>query len=93
MIFVALEEESKSARVIRKCSSILNRFLKGIEALQSRGNQSDEWVRVDLQGVLKLMEDLIEYFAQPTDDQTFEERQNRFRALRRRQDLFQEEGF
>lgn len=28
MIFVALEEESKSARVIRKCSSILNRFLK-----------------------------------------------------------------
>ncbi|TKR86981.1 hypothetical protein L596_011470 [Steinernema carpocapsae] len=26
--FMALEEESKSARVIRKCSSVLNRFLK-----------------------------------------------------------------
>lgn len=53
---------------------------------------SDEWLRVDLQGVLKLMEDLIDYFAQPTDEQSFEDRQNRFRALRSRQDLFSEEG-
>ncbi|KAK0411652.1 hypothetical protein QR680_005766 [Steinernema hermaphroditum] len=90
--FMALEEESKSARVIRKCSSVLNRFLKGIEALQREGNQSLEWMKVDLNEVLKLMEDLIEYFAQPTDEQDFEEKQNRFRALRSRQDLFQEEG-
>jgi ryanodine receptor 2 len=27
-LFMALSEESKSARVIRKCSSVLNRFLK-----------------------------------------------------------------
>ncbi|KAJ1347269.1 hypothetical protein KIN20_002290 [Parelaphostrongylus tenuis] len=87
--FMALEEESKSARVIRKCSSVLNRFLKGIEALQNEGNQSADWGRVDLNEVLKLMEDLIEYFSQPGDDQ---EKQNRFRALRSRQDLFQEEG-
>uniref|UniRef100_A0A158P902 Ryanodine receptor 44F n=1 Tax=Angiostrongylus cantonensis TaxID=6313 RepID=A0A158P902_ANGCA len=90
--FMALEEESKSARVIRKCSSVLNRFLKGIEALQNEGNQSVDWGRVDLNEVLKLMEDLIEYFSQPADDQDFEEKQNRFRALRSRQDLFQEEG-
>ncbi|KAI6237110.1 hypothetical protein M3Y95_00230500 [Aphelenchoides besseyi] len=91
-LFKSLEEESKSARVIRKCSSVLNRFLKGIEGLQSEGNQAIDWIKVDLQEVLKLMEDLIEYFAQPTDDQDFEDRQNRFRALRSRQDLFQEEG-
>lgn len=90
--FMALEEESKSARVIRKCSSVLNRFLKGIEALQDEGPNALDWMRVDLREVLKLMEDLIEYFAQPSDDQNFEERQNRFRALRSRQDLFQEEG-
>ena len=36
--FMALEEESMSARVIRKCSSVLNRFLRGIEALQTEGN-------------------------------------------------------
>ncbi|KAK5965079.1 hypothetical protein GCK32_008746 [Trichostrongylus colubriformis] len=90
--FMALEEESKSARVIRKCSSVLNRFLKGIDALQNEGQQAVDWGRVDLNEVLKLMEDLIEYFAQPEDDQDFEEKQNRFRALRSRQDLFQEEG-
>uniref|UniRef100_A0A1I7RX29 MIR domain-containing protein n=1 Tax=Bursaphelenchus xylophilus TaxID=6326 RepID=A0A1I7RX29_BURXY len=90
--FMALEEESKSARVIRKCSSVLNRFLRGIEALHTEGNQANDWNRVDLNEVLKLMEDLIEYFAQPNDEMTFEERQNRFRALRSRQDLFQEEG-
>ncbi|XGW02944.1 hypothetical protein V3C99_014731 [Haemonchus contortus] len=90
--FMALEEESKSARVIRKCSSVLNRFLKGIDALQNEGQQAADWARVDLNEVLKLMEDLIEYFAQPEDDQDFEAKQNRFRALRSRQDLFQEEG-
>ena len=90
--FMALDEESKSARVIRKCSSVLNKFLKGIDALQEEGNQSAEWNRVNLNEVLKLMEDLIDYFAQPSDEQNFEERQNRFRALRSRQDLFQEEG-
>ncbi|KIH57583.1 RIH domain protein [Ancylostoma duodenale] len=90
--FMALEEESKSARVIRKCSSVLNRFLKGIDALQNEGHHSADWARVDLNEVLKLMEDLIEYFSQPSDEQDFEEKQTRFRALRSRQDLFQEEG-
>lgn len=36
---MALEEESKSARVIRKCSSVLNRFLRGIEGLQRDGSE------------------------------------------------------
>ncbi|KAL4003146.1 RIH domain family protein [Acanthocheilonema viteae] len=89
--FMALEEESKSARVIRKCSSVLNRFLKGIEALQREGKQAQDWNRADLSEVLRLMEDLIDYFAQPDEDD-FEASQNRLRALRSRQDLFQEEG-
>ncbi|XP_069964751.1 ryanodine receptor isoform X19 [Bactrocera oleae] len=38
------------------------------------------------------LEDLINYFSQPEDDMEHEEKQNRFRALRNRQDLFQEEG-
>ncbi|GMR59737.1 hypothetical protein PMAYCL1PPCAC_29932, partial [Pristionchus mayeri] len=90
--FMALEQESKSARVIRKCSSVLNRFLKGIEALQIEGSQSIVWQKIDLKEVLKLMEDLIEFFAQPSEDQDFEEKQNHLRTLRSRQDLFQEEG-
>ncbi|VDK18161.1 unnamed protein product [Anisakis simplex] len=92
VFFMALEEESKSARVIRKCSSVLNRFLKGIGALQREGNRANDWTRVDLREVLKLMEDLIDYFAQPNEADEFEVKQNRLRALRSRQDLFQEEG-
>jgi ryanodine receptor 2 len=38
------------------------------------------------------LEDLINYFAQPEDDMEHEEKQNKLRALRNRQDLFQEEG-
>ncbi|VDM52160.1 unnamed protein product [Angiostrongylus costaricensis] len=94
--FMALEEESKSARVIRKSGHVnileMPINFRGIEALQNEGSQSTDWGRVDLNEVLKLMEDLIEYFSQPADDQDFEEKQNRFRALRSRQDLFQEEG-
>ncbi|VDL75397.1 unnamed protein product [Nippostrongylus brasiliensis] len=90
--FMALEEESKSARVIRKCSSVLNRFLKGIDALQNEGQQSADWARVDLNEVLKLMEDLIDLLEHYFDAPNFEEKQNRLRALRSRQDLFQEEG-
>lgn len=40
----------------------------------------------------QLMQDLIDYFAQPGEELDFESRQNRFRALRSRQDLFQAEG-
>ncbi len=81
---------------------------RGIDALQTEGGSAADWVKVDLSEVLKLMEDLIEYFSQPSEDQgipllnkkwnlsyaflDFEQQQNRFRALRSRQDLFQEEG-
>lgn len=41
---------------------------RGIEALQYEGNQSADWAKVDLFEVLKLMKDLIDYFAQPADD-------------------------
>ncbi|VDP02284.1 unnamed protein product [Soboliphyme baturini] len=92
ILFMAQDEESKSARVIRKCSQILNRFLKELENLQNEGSKCPIWQRVSLSEVQKLMEDLIEYFAQPKDDLNFETMQNRLRALRNRQNLFQEEG-
>ena len=40
----------------------------------------------------KCLEDLIEYFAPPEEGCDHEQEQNRLRALRNRQDLFQEEG-
>lgn len=46
----------------------------------------------DQEGMIMCLEDLINYFVQPDEECDHEERQNRLKALRNRQDLFQEEG-
>ncbi|XP_033253281.1 ryanodine receptor-like [Drosophila miranda] len=86
------EEESKTARVIRKCSSLFTQFITALEMLQSNRRHSVFFQKVNLNEMVMCLEDLINYFSQPEDDMEHEEKQNRFRALRNRQDLFQEEG-
>ncbi|XP_050406916.2 ryanodine receptor [Patella vulgata] len=86
------EEESRSARVIRKCQSLFTKFNKALDALKTEGRNSHAWGRISLSEVIKCLEDLIDYFAQPGEDEEHEEKQNKLRALRNRQDLFQEEG-
>ncbi|KAK3094056.1 hypothetical protein FSP39_023525 [Pinctada imbricata] len=88
----AQEEESRSARVIRKCQSIFHRFNSALDTLKTEGRSGHAWSRISLSEVLKCLEDLIDYFAQPSADEEHEEKQNKLRALRNRQDLFQEEG-
>ncbi|XP_057661319.1 ryanodine receptor isoform X14 [Diorhabda carinulata] len=86
------EEESRTARVIRKCSSLFTQFINGLEQLQSNRRHSLFFLQVNLNEMVMCLEDLINYFAQPEDDMEHEEKQNKLRALRNRQDLFQEEG-
>ncbi|GLG95821.1 LOW QUALITY PROTEIN: ryanodine receptor-like [Gryllus bimaculatus] len=86
------EEESRTARVIRKCSSLFNKFIAGLESLQRNRRPSLFFMSVNLNEMVMCLEDLINYFAQPAEDMEHEEKQNRLRALRNRQDLFQEEG-
>lgn len=86
------EEESRTARVIRKCSSLFTQFINGLEGLQVNRRHSMFFQVVHLNEMVMCLEDLINYFAQPEDDMEHEEKQNRLRALRNRQDLFQEEG-
>ncbi|XP_048731868.2 ryanodine receptor-like isoform X6 [Ostrea edulis] len=88
----AQEEESRSARVIRKCQSIIHRFNNVLDTLKTEGRSGVAWSRITLSEVLKCLEDLIEYFEQPDRNEEHEEKQNKLRALRNRQDLFQEEG-
>ncbi len=47
---------------------------------------------INLSDMVGQLEDLITYFAQPEEDLAHEERQKFLRALKNRQDLFQEEG-
>ncbi|XP_014249566.1 ryanodine receptor isoform X2 [Cimex lectularius] len=86
------EEESRTARVIRKCSSLFTQFIKGLEELQLNRRHSLFCATVNLNEMVMCLEDLINYFAQPEEDMEHEEKQNKLRALRNRQDLFQEEG-
>ncbi|XP_043461888.1 ryanodine receptor isoform X4 [Leptopilina heterotoma] len=86
------EEESRTARVIRKCSSLFTQFITGLETLQVDRRASQFFKNVNLNEMVMCLEDLINYFAQPEDDMEHEEKQNKIRALRNRQDLFQEEG-
>lgn len=86
------EEESRTARVIRKCSSVFTQFINGLETLQMNRRHSLFFATVNLAEMVMCLEDLINYFAQPEEDMEHEEKQNKLRALRNRQDLFQEEG-
>ena len=120
------EEEAKTARVIRKCGVIFNRFIQILDTVQRRsknrsrrdgGNnvQSPPQSRIgsnlalatgsaqasqpeallpepDQEEMVMCLEDLIAYFSQPEEGIDHEEKQNRLKALRNRQDLFQEEG-
>ena len=47
---------------------------------------------VDLSEMVGCLEDLITYFAQPDDEMSHEDKQKFLKALKNRQDLFQEEG-
>ncbi|XP_064490365.1 ryanodine receptor-like isoform X2 [Ornithodoros turicata] len=86
-------EESRTARVIRKCGSLFNKFIVNLDAMQNRTNREEgEISTIDQDEMIMCFEDLINYFVQPEDDIEHEEKQNKLKALRNRQDLFQEEG-
>ncbi|XP_078000970.1 ryanodine receptor 2-like [Glandiceps talaboti] len=87
----AREEESNSARVIRKTASIFHLFNSALDSLRIE-RDSEQWASCSLVEVLKCLEDLIEYFAEPHEDMVHEDKQKALRALKNRQDLFNEEG-
>jgi len=86
----AQEQEQKTALVIRICNAILGRFSRtdpmsiDAEAVNHLLSKSDV--------VQALLQDLIGFFSQPPSTLDHEEKQLRLKALRNRQDLFQEEG-
>ena len=94
MIVRAQEEEARSALVIRKCMSLFTKFIRAMDTSGESANAAGNryWKKISLEKVSKCLEDLIEFFAQPSETCSHEERQNKLKALRNRQDLFHEEG-
>ncbi|XP_078504129.1 ryanodine receptor 2 [Lissotriton helveticus] len=83
-------EESRTARVIRSTVFLFNRFIRGLDALSKKGKSSN--VDLPIESVSLSLQDLIGYFHPPDEHLEHEDKQNRLRALKNRQNLFQEEG-
>lgn len=96
----AQEEESRSALVIRKCLSLFTKFNHAMEITDQSSNleasmkmmRQMTWKKISIEQIIRCLDDLIMFFAQPEDNCTHEERQTQLKALRNRQDLFHEEG-
>ncbi|KAG7282546.1 hypothetical protein CRUP_001121 [Coryphaenoides rupestris] len=83
-------EESRTARVIRSTVFLFNHFIRGLDVLCKKGNMSS--LDLPIESVSLSLRDLIGYFQPPDEHLEHEEKQNRLRALKNRQNLFQEEG-
>uniref|UniRef100_A0A8C0C0Q2 Ryanodine receptor 2 n=1 Tax=Buteo japonicus TaxID=224669 RepID=A0A8C0C0Q2_9AVES len=75
-------EESRTARVIRSTVFLFNRFIRS----------KSSTVDLPIESVSLSLQDLIGYFHPPDEHLEHEDKQNRLRALKNRQNLFQEEG-
>uniref|UniRef100_A0A8K9UMA6 Ryanodine receptor 2 n=1 Tax=Oncorhynchus mykiss TaxID=8022 RepID=A0A8K9UMA6_ONCMY len=83
-------EESRTARVIRSTVFLFNRFIRGLDTLSKKGKTST--LDLPIESVSLSLQDLIGYFQPPDEHLEHEDKQNRLRALKNRQNLFQEEG-
>uniref|UniRef100_A0A8C3VFW9 Ryanodine receptor 2 n=1 Tax=Catharus ustulatus TaxID=91951 RepID=A0A8C3VFW9_CATUS len=83
-------EESRTARVIRSTVFLFNRFIRGLDSLSKKVKSST--IDLPIESVSLSLQDLIGYFHPPDEHLEHENKQNRLRALKNRQNLFQEEG-
>ncbi|KAM5301819.1 ryanodine receptor 2 isoform 4-T4 [Glossophaga mutica] len=83
-------EESRTARVIRSTVFLFNRFIRGLDALSRKARAAPG--DLPIESVSLSLQDLIGYLHPPDDHLDHEDKQNRLRALKNRQNLFQEEG-
>ena len=86
------DEEARTARVIKKCSALFNSFILGLEIMINSKSTETFLQDCNLPEMVGSLDDLNNYFVQPEEDLSHEERQKFLKALRNRQDLFQEEG-
>ncbi|XP_061912384.1 ryanodine receptor 2 isoform X3 [Entelurus aequoreus] len=83
-------EESRTARVIRSTVFLFNLFIRCLDTLRTKGKTTNFDLPID--SINLSLQDLIGYFQPPADHLDHEDKQNRLRALKNRQNLFQEEG-
>uniref|UniRef100_A0A8C3CS56 Ryanodine receptor 1 n=1 Tax=Cairina moschata TaxID=8855 RepID=A0A8C3CS56_CAIMO len=84
-------QESQAARMIYSTAGLYGVFIRGLDSLSGKGRGGPGGA-LPIGAVILSLRDLIRYFQHPPAELRHEERQSRLRALRSRQNLFQEEG-
>ncbi|KAM3863107.1 ryanodine receptor 2-like [Diretmus argenteus] len=83
-------EESHTARLIRSAVLLFTHFIRKLDGFSQHGNIPS--VNLSMEIVGSSLQDLIGYFQPPGEGLSHETQQNSMRALKNKQNLFQEEG-
>uniref|UniRef100_A0A3P9P1N7 Ryanodine receptor 2 n=1 Tax=Poecilia reticulata TaxID=8081 RepID=A0A3P9P1N7_POERE len=83
-------EESHTAGLIRNTVSLFTRFIRKLDCFSHEGSLSS--LCLPTKTVTCSLQDLIKYFQSPLDGQSHEDKQKKMAALRKRQNMFKEEG-
>ncbi|XP_077469715.1 ryanodine receptor 2 [Stigmatopora argus] len=83
-------EESHTASLIRSATSLLTTFIRKLDSRNERGNV--EAAVLPMASVRRSLLDLMSFFQPPAEEQSHEARQNGRAALKKRQNMFREEG-
>ncbi|KAM9587622.1 ryanodine receptor 1 isoform 3-T3 [Morphnus guianensis] len=84
-------QESQAARMVYSTAGLYGHFIRSLDSLSGRGRGSPP-PTLPIAAVILSLQDLIGYFQPPPAELQHEQRQSRLRALRGRQNLFQQEG-
>uniref|UniRef100_M3ZNQ9 Ryanodine receptor 2-like n=1 Tax=Xiphophorus maculatus TaxID=8083 RepID=M3ZNQ9_XIPMA len=83
-------EESHTAGLIRNTVSLFTHFIRKLDGFSHEGSLSS--FCLPMETVTCSLQDLIKYFQSPLDEQSHEDKQKKMAALRKRQNMFKEEG-
>uniref|UniRef100_A0A673K9V6 Ryanodine receptor 2-like n=1 Tax=Sinocyclocheilus rhinocerous TaxID=307959 RepID=A0A673K9V6_9TELE len=83
-------EESQAACLIRSSALLFSKFIRGLDDVSQKENITDLDLPIEM--VHLTLQDLLGYFQYPEMGQDHEVRQGDIRALKNRQNLFQDEG-
>ncbi|XP_027862465.1 ryanodine receptor 2 [Xiphophorus couchianus] len=83
-------EESHTAGLIRNTVSLFTHFIRKLDSFSHEGSLSS--LCLPMKTVTCSLQDLIKYFQSPLDEQSHEDKQKKMAALRKRQNMYKEEG-
>ncbi|GAB0201892.1 ryanodine receptor 1 [Grus japonensis] len=84
-------QESQAARMVYSTGGLYGHFIRSLDSLSGRGRGGPP-PTLPIAAVILSLQDLIGYFQPPPAELQHDQRQSRLRALRGRQNLFQQEG-